>query len=221
MEFDSAFLAAEIDADEKGLLPYEAIVEFNRANTDSPDVPTHTEVVLTKSAFEYLFDIAHDAPKFADALQRVVPGRNLDDKPKGPLEPRWKEARPKAVRPLEAWAREFCDVRGGAAHGQKRGGGRFVWSEEAHLAFSSILFPLLVKYTISKSGVFALPERDQVELERIEDYLMHDPFAVPSTVKNEHTHPLNSVFARVQSEILRRGLLKEINTIDWGNLPKE
>jgi len=223
MEFDCAFLEAEMNADDNGSLPYEAIVEFNRANSGSPDVPTHTEVVLTKSAFEYLFDIGQGVPEFVNALQIVVSERKSDDTPKGPLESRWKEARPKAARPLEAWAREFCDLRGGAAHGQKRGGGRFVWSEQAHLAFASILFPLLVKYTVAKSGAFALPERDQVELERIEDYLMHDPFAAPykDETEDEDPHPWNRVFARVQSEILGRGLLQEMQKIDWANLAKE
>jgi hypothetical protein len=115
MKFDSAFLAGLLKADEDTALPHEAIVEFNRANTDSQDVPSHTEVVLTKSAFEYLFGIGQSAPEFLDALRYLIPERKTDDIPKGPLESRWKEARPKATRPLEARAREFCDVRGGAA----------------------------------------------------------------------------------------------------------
>jgi hypothetical protein len=222
MKLDSALLAAEMQADGKGLLPYEAIVEFNRANTDSQDIPTHTEVILTKSAFEYLFGIGQSAPEFVNALQRVIPERKVDDRPKGPLDPRWTSARPKATRPLEAWAREFCDMRGGAAHGQKRGGTRFVWSEDAHLAFASILFPLLVKHKISQNGPSALPERDAVELEYIEDYLMHDPFAHQAGSQDEeHQHPWNNVYSKVQSEVLERGLLREMRRIDWNNLPKE
>jgi hypothetical protein len=100
MRFDSGFLAGLLKADEGGALPYEAIVELNRANTDSPDVPSHTEVVLTKSAFEYLFGIGQSAPEFVDTLWHVIPERKADDMPKGPLESRWKEARPKAMRPI-------------------------------------------------------------------------------------------------------------------------
>jgi hypothetical protein len=120
VDLDPHFLGALVTADDAGLLAYEAIVEFNRANTDSQDFPTHTEVVLTKSAFEYLFRIGEGMKEFVEAFRDVIPERQLDAKPSGPLEQRWKDARPKATRPLDAWAREFCDLRGGAAHGQKR-----------------------------------------------------------------------------------------------------
>lgn len=217
MKFDGAFLGALLAADEAKSLPYEAVVEFNRANTDSQDVPTHTEIVLTKSAFEYLFDIGQGVNEFADALRAVVPERRGDDPPEGPLEQRWRDARPKASRPLDAWAREFSDVRGGAAHGKKRGGARFVWSELAHLAFASILFPLLLKKRLAGAS-YALRERDAVELERIEDYLMYDPFL---TV-NPSGHPWSHVYdERVLGEVMQRGLRREMEKIDWANVPKE
>lgn len=217
MQFDHAFVGALLQADEAGTLPYEAIVEFDRANTDSQDVPTHAEMVLTKSAFEYLFNIGQAVNEFVEALRVAVRGRGSDDAPVGPLEQRWREARPNASRPLEAWAREFCDARGGAAHGQKRGGERFVWSEQAHLAFASILLPLLVKQRLQGPS-FPVPERDALELERIEDYLMYDPFSVADPMQ----HPWNRVYdERVLGEVTRRGLRREMEKIDWANLPKE
>lgn len=45
-----------------------AIFEFNRANTDSPDVPTHVEMNMVKSAFERLFEINQSAANFERAL---------------------------------------------------------------------------------------------------------------------------------------------------------
>jgi hypothetical protein len=44
---------------------YEAIVEFNAANTDSSDVPCHVEVVMCKSAFEWLLKIGTGADALA------------------------------------------------------------------------------------------------------------------------------------------------------------
>ena len=40
---------------------FEAISECNSANTDSPDVPEHVEVVMMKSAFEWLLNIKENA----------------------------------------------------------------------------------------------------------------------------------------------------------------
>ncbi|MGH7584176.1 MAG: hypothetical protein ACREL5_13220, partial [Gemmatimonadales bacterium] len=215
VNLDHAFLGAMLQADEAGTLPYEAIVEFNRANTDSLDVPTHTEIVLTKSAFEYLFGIGQRVEEFVDALRAVMPERQGGDAPKGPLEQRWREARPRASRPLEAWAREFCDVRGSAAHGQRRSGERFLWSENGHLAFASILFPLALKQRV-QGPAYPLRERDAVELERIEDYLMYDPFAGQDPVN----HPWNRVYGRVLGELMERGLRREFEKVDWADLPK-
>jgi hypothetical protein len=221
MKIDEALLAALLKADESDKLPYEAIVEFNRANTDSDDVPTHIEIVLVKSAFEYFFDISQNVNEFVDELRKVIPDRDPATKLDGPLAQRWMDARPKANRPLEAWAREFCDVRGGAAHGKPRGGARFVWPEEAHLAFTSILFPLLVKQRLAGEGFLTIDERDALELAWIEDYLMHDPFA-PLPRDGDHEHPWSAVYSfNVLGEIMRRGIEREIQKIDWNNLPSE
>jgi hypothetical protein len=222
LKLDEPFLAGLFNADDADKLPYGAIVEFNRANTDSQDVPTHTETVLTKSAFEYLFGIGQGVNEFADALRRAVPVRDLETKFEGPLEKRWNGARPKAARPLEAWAREFCDVRGGAAHGKKRGGARFVWSEEAHLAFASIFFPLLVKQRLAQECFLGITERDAIELELIEAYLMHDPFEPRPRSEQAHEHPWSRVYSEnVLGEVLRRTLLRQMQNTDWNNLPPE
>lgn len=221
MKVDIALLGALLKADESDHLPYEAIVEFNRANTDSDDIPTHIEIVLAKSAFEYLFGISQNVNEFLDELRKAIPDRGPATTFDGPLAQRWKEARPRATRPLEAWAREFCDIRGGAAHGKPRSSSRFVWSEEAHLAFTSILFPLLIKQRLASEGLFAINERDALELAWIEDYLMHDPFAIRSE-EEDHEHPWSAVYSNnVLREIMRRGLEREFQKVEWSNLSRE
>jgi hypothetical protein len=154
----------------------EAVIEFNCANTDSPDVPDHVEVVLVKSAFEWLFGIKEQANAFVAALTKCIediPPANVLD---GPLKVRWKNARPNATRPLEAWAREFCDIRGASAHGRARAASRFVWSAHAHLAFASLLFPLVFKKVVANMGLLTLHDYDVQRLRRIDAYVLHDPF---------------------------------------------
>ena len=213
MSLDLLLLDALLRADDQDRVPFESIVEFGRANTDSADVPIHTELVMVKSAFEFLFGIGTDVNEFVSALTAVLPSSGTHD---GPMAVRWVSARPKAARPLEAWAREFCDLRGGAAHGRKRGGDRFVWSEHAHLAFAAILFPLVVKHQLSQDGYLVIEQRDAIEFEWIEAYLMHDPFdpAPEGRRRQPYEHPWSRIYSDgVLGEVLRRRIAGSIDSI--------
>lgn len=155
---------------------FEAINEFNSENTDSQAAPAHVEVIMIKSAFEWLLDIDHDSDNFARALLSCLPEPDPVDA--GPLTDRWAQRfckRPR--RPIEAWAREFCDLRGTSAHGRRRQLDRFVWPRHTHLAFASILFPLIVKARLAQTGQWILSDADGQTLRSIESYLVHDPFA--------------------------------------------
>jgi hypothetical protein len=174
---------------------------------------------MVKSAFEFLFGIGTDVNEFVRALTAVLPPGGARD---GPMAARWRNARPKAARPMEAWAREFCALRGGAAHGKKRGGDQFVWSEHAHLAFTSILFPLVVKCQLSKLGCLRLDERDVIELELSEAYLMHDPFEPAGKGRRlqAHEHPWNHVYSDgVLGEVLRRQIARIVDEVGKGDPP--
>jgi hypothetical protein len=200
-----------LDVATQGSNLYAAITDFNRANTDSADVPQHIELVMIKSAFEFLLEVGHRDDQFSAALNARVPLRSDGRRLNGPMAESWSKARPKAVRPLEAWAREFCDWRGGAAHGKLRGGERYAWSEMAHLAFASILFPLLVHQELVRAEKMVEDERKTVELEFVEDYLMHDPFASTSR-DGDGIHAWSSVYSgRVVREILRRELRRIVD----------
>jgi len=120
MKLDSAFLAAGMQADEEGSLPYEAIVVFNRANADSQDIPTHTEVILTKSAFAYLFEIGQSPPSSSMPFSALSPSAKWTTGRRAHLIRAGRQRVPKATRLLEAWAREFCDVRGGRIRPEAR-----------------------------------------------------------------------------------------------------
>jgi len=162
---------------------FEALSEFNSANTDSQDVPPHVEVVMTKSAFEWLLGINQDANEFVRELQKCLPDPDIVDD--GPLKEAWRKRFPKARRPIEAWAREFCDLRGASAHGRNRDPSRFVWKRHVHLAFASVLFPLIVKAKLAQAGNWTTTNSDAYKLARIESYLIHDPFMHDSTATSE------------------------------------
>jgi len=208
-KIDSDLLRALVKADRAGRLSYEAIVEFNRANTDSTDVPSHTEVVLTKSAFEFFFSIGNKRDEFVHSLLSAIP--KPIHSPSGPLLKKWETKYPRARRPIEAWAREFCDLRGSAAHGKNRGGKRFIWSEHAHLAFASMLFPLQVKGRLVSDGFMKTAERDSLNLEFCESYLMHNPFVRTKKMSGNREHPWSKIFSEnVLGEVMRRQLVKII-----------
>ena len=54
-----------------------------------------------------------------------------------------------------------------------------------HLAFASLLFPLIVKAKLEQAGCWTTPDFDAYKLARIESYLMHDPFTHDSAATSE------------------------------------
>lgn len=173
----------------------DAIRDFNRANTDSNDVSPHVELVMMKSAFESLLEIGEKRIDFERSLQRVLSDIEPINGCSGPLLEKWR-SRVEKERPLLAWAHDFCDRRGSAAHGGQRGHSRFVWSEHAHLAFASILFPLLVKKIASGDGLFELSVDDVETLRRIDRYVLYDPFVPKESVRDKHP------WSKIREEIL-------------------
>lgn len=189
-----------------------AIVEFNQANTDGGYGPQHHEVVLMKSAFEFLFQIGQHADEFVDALldrcmMDFVPGAELSNGYE-----RWvAKGKCRSKRSLEGWAREFCLLRNESAHGRRRRGPPvFLWGIEAHLAFASILFPLVLKRDIARRGGGELALKDQIALRKIEAYLCSDPFASTETgTIPAEEHPWVAVYSDViLDEVIRQRLVK-------------
>jgi hypothetical protein len=184
--FDVQLLDALLRAYKAGECPFAAIEEFNSANTDSSDMPLHTEVVMAKSAFEFLLGIDQHAESFANAIVPLIPAFKPDEDFPCPEFARWAGRFTQAARPIESWVREFCVRRNEAGHGQRRGGDHHVWTQEAHLAFAAILFPMLVRQQLAAKGFLELSERKQVELEWVEAYLGYDPYAPRAARASPH-----------------------------------
>lgn len=174
MSLDEPLLTALLDLPEKHPV-YEACVEYCSANTDSRDVPEHVELVMCKSALEWLFSINSNVKSLVNALTNVLEG--IDAAPaSGSLIKQWKARYPDASRPLLAWVRDFCAVRGTSAHGQSRETSPFIWKAHQHLAFIALLFPLLVKKVLADEGRMQLDAFDLERLKRIDAFLASDPF---------------------------------------------
>lgn len=192
LSIDQPLLSTVLALSDSNSSRLEAMTEFNYANTDSPDVPVHVEIVMMKSAFEWLLNIGERADEFVVGLNRCLKGIRPVDVSKGPLKTQWQKARPKATRPLEAWAREFCDVRGASAHGKPRAAPRFVWTVHTHLAFASLLFPLVFKNLAADDGLLKIDDYDVERLRRIDAYLLHDPFAF-DWMAEDATYPWHEI----------------------------
>jgi len=155
----------------------DAIREFNASNSDASDLPEHVEIVMMKSAFEWLLDINERADAFQQAIRSLLSDVPAAPCGRGPLSQNWKR-RWNNSRLIEAWARDFCVVRTASAHGMKRGAkGASVLSLNSHLAFASLLFPLLVKKILKDAGRLKIDDWDWQRLRRVDSYLTHNPFA--------------------------------------------
>lgn len=171
----------------------ESINEFNAANTDAQGIPTYAELVMMKSAWEWLLQIAHKASDFQKALSSLV-GAPADAFPSGPLTPKWRSRWPSSERLLDAWGREFCAERGKAAHG-RGSSGPSVLPEQSHLLFSALLFPLAVQKVLANAGLLTLSPQVTWKLAHIDGFLSEDPMEV-DVRKRGGAHPWNELDSR-------------------------
>lgn len=208
--FDEKLIALLIDTRVANWL--EAIAEFNRANTDLSDISPHVEMVMMKSAFERLLDISENKAEFSDAIEKRIKRLERAQEIDGPLKEQWEKRWPKPPRPILAWAREFCARRGAAAHGNDRSKGGFVWPESAHLAFASVLLPLMLKKIAADQGEFELTIRDQERLRRIDEYVLHDPFCSNEAGRIGYAiHPWVAIDKKTEDAELRVQALEALN----------
>jgi hypothetical protein len=169
-----------------------AIAEFNAANTDAPGVAPYTEMIMIKSAFERLLGINDQKNSFREALQKAF---SLEPRSAGggELGSRWTSRWPHATDLLDAWASEFHAQRGIAAHGNAQDKGAFVWSEPAHLAFASLLFPLALKAVAHEAGCFSLTSKDRARMAALNGFISYDPFKPMASVVERADHPWRKI----------------------------
>ncbi len=201
VHFDEQLLIGLLHHAKKRNGLYEAIAEFNSANTDSPDIPPHVEVVMCKSSFEWVLEIDEKANNFIAAL-----GAKLKEIPMvqrdGPQKEKWEKRYQHSNRLLDAWVRDFCNVRGSSAHGKDRKASKFIWQPHQHLAFIAFFFPLLLKKILADEGILQFERVDLEKLSRIDQYLAYDPFDFRWNEGKRHPWDLiDSAAARAASRI--------------------
>lgn len=160
---------------------------------------------MMKSAFESLLEIGTKADQFVAAIRSTIKGAIETNTTDGPLADRWRDRWGKAQTFLEAWARDFCDVRGASAHGAQRDADRFVWDQKRHLAFASMLFPLLLKKHLADKTGFRMDDYDAEILKRIEKFLMFDPLT-PEGLEDHRCHPWVAIESEAQSATFEKTL---------------
>ena len=153
---------------------HEALLEFNGANTDSSDTPDYAELVMMKTALEWLLQVGDKWQDFARTLRALLPTQLAAD---GPLRATWAAKYGKAPDLIGAWAQEFCTMRNWSAHADPRDEHHFVWGVAQHLAFVATLIPLLVKRLLSVDGQYPLLDVDLLRAQRLSRLLVHDPMA--------------------------------------------
>jgi len=187
VDADEALLNALLNLPAGNASALEAVREFAYANTDSPDVMPHVELIMMKSAFEWLLDSGSDIQRFRKALAAAVAGiKRIEDKDvTGPLKGAWQKAWPKADNLLDAWAMEFHALRGSSAHGAQRKISKFIWPVHTHLLFAALLFPLLLKLWCKEKGIYRVNVQDQETLKRIGEYIAVDPMDLKYSEDND------------------------------------
>lgn len=186
VKIDEPLLLALLNNKSKKLT--EAVKSYCESNTDSEEIQLHVEMLKLMKAFEGLLNCKTKSTDFLDAIRKAFSDVDLQDYD-GPLKEKWMEPRGARVpaNVLEAWAYEFHFMRGAGSHAG--GTAPSVYQEHQHLAFGDMLFCLLLKKRLQADGLYKMSEDDQVRLERIQGFLVHDPFAFDFMNEKDEEHP--------------------------------
>jgi len=166
---------------------YEAILNFNLANTDNIEFSEHIEAVLLTAAFERLLNCRsgkeHD---LANAVTSVLqPNQNVATSSCSLFQGDPHDGLRRCPTLREAWIRDFFRLRGTLAHGQVESRYSSVWILKAHLLLASFAFPIALKRDLAQLGVYAWTEKDQEHLDLFERLLCEDLFQ-PSGPQDDH-----------------------------------
>ncbi len=182
---------------------FEAVLNFNHANTDDSFTP-ELETVLMVAAFGRLFDVWKEselADRFSSSLapsEDVLPSASGDASRFG-----------NATSVRQAWMRDLFRLRGNHAHGRVRSPYEPHWTLRNHLLLASFAFPLSLKKELEKEGRYELAEEDLAGIDAFERLACEDHFAPGD---EEEEPPWNRILRDVRLRSAARkalGLLKK------------
>jgi len=152
---------------------YEAIANFNLANTDSQQIPIHTEAVLLIGALQRALNCrSSDVNELCERLHDLF----KPSAPKSPTTCRATSPDPGVMAKFQrgpsvtdGWIRDFCALRGNLAHGRLTPVYPSIWNVHEHLLLGAFLFPLVVKLVLAREGLYSLTETDRVDIDLFEE----------------------------------------------------
>jgi hypothetical protein len=181
-EIEQAFLESLIAFSDREEWLQTAVELHNLANTDSPDVRLHTEVILAVAALQPamaaggLFKEDLLAPVFVRALSGVQETRTLTDGERA-IPAKDIGSPPRSLR--EIWFRDLYRTRNAFAHGSMHEARPKIWTPEEHLCLASYIVPRLVMLRLSTLGQYTLPDERRDEIGAF-DYLLCLPAFKPT-----------------------------------------
>ncbi len=204
--FDRGFLNAILSSN-RTLAPdeweaiWDAISSFNLANTDSPDVPEHVQVVLLLGAIQRLLG-CRDAGKrkLTQTFEKILPVEQ--EIPAAGVERLARLiGKDEQEMPLrKVWLRHFYEVRGDLAHGKRRSVKKNGWNIYDHLLLATFILPYLLKLKLQASGLYSLSEDDLINchafepLAAVEHMVDHEQ---EGQVVEDHEFPWNDIISEV------------------------
>ena len=142
----------------------EAIRLFVGANTDSPDVGTHGELIDIISAYSRLANHWKEEETVRAFLASLpTPEQSLKaEGPKAALDRVAEDlARGKSMR--EIWLRDAYRLRNQVGHGHVQAPRPGIWNAHEHLLLLSLNFPLYIKMLLVENGHYQHTDRDIAE----------------------------------------------------------
>lgn len=171
-----------------------AVSCFNQANTDDDGMRYQMEWTLLAGAFERILDAKANAEDVASKFaSTVVPRTTLtvDAAKRKPV-----KSKDLGAPVRYEWMREFYRIRGDFAHGRLDSSQTVTWSPLEHLVLASIGFPLLVRATLVRAGLYAFTDDDFAALDSFEPLADAD-FLVPP---DDQHHSMDTVWQRLRRE---------------------
>ncbi len=213
----------------------DAIRLFVGANTDSPDVSVHSELVDLVSAFSRLADAWNEDATVGTFLKFMPPplpldviANDSDPVPAPGFGPKLTDARMtkafgkgRVIR--EIWLRDAYVLRSQLGHGHiATSPYPSLWSVHEHLLLGGLMLPLFVKRLLASERLYEWSAEDQVRDEVFDALATIEPFAsneegdgggVDEDDEEPRTHPWREVFNRANIRRLARLLYADAERI--------
>ncbi len=198
---------------------YDAISNFNQANTDSDQATEAQEAVMLVGAFQRLLRCTGSGEK--DLTTRLIkifkPFIHLEIGKSEKIQS-FTHYQVKAPTIIGAWISDFFRLRGENAHGKRLPRGPLVWASMEHLLLSSFLFPRLLKLKLQEDGYYKLTDDDEADLMAFEP--LSDAKCLEKTVDGKGW-VWSEVFRKVRSEYLLNKSMEPILAQFFKDQPDE